>query len=94
MFDSKRKQKFLGIIGITFFCLMASPAPASALSISVHVPEKYTDVEAGERFYFEIDIKYPENTSRKDLRLNYVILRDGAIIAQAKFLKAPHTLLG
>jgi len=60
----------------------------SALSIVVHVPEKYTDVQAGERFYFEIEIKYPENPSRKDLRLNYEISKDGEIIAQSKVLKA------
>ncbi len=64
---------------------------AFALSIAVHVPEKYTDVHAGERFYFEVEIKYPENPSRKDLRLNYEVMKDDEIIAQAKFLKAIET---
>ncbi len=68
-----------------------SIASVSALSIVVHVPEKYTDVQAGERFYFEIEIKYPENPSRKDLRLNYEILKDDEIIAQSKVLKAIET---
>jgi hypothetical protein len=64
----------------------------SALSIVVHVPEKYTDVQAGERFYFEIEVKYPENPQRKDLRLNYEILTtDGEVIAQSKVLKAIET---
>lgn len=62
-----------------------------ALSASVHVPEKYTDVLAGERFYFEVDIKYPENISRKDLRLEYNITKNGEIISQSKFLKAVET---
>ncbi len=66
-------------------------APAYALSIVVNVPEKYTAVEAGERFYFELEIKYPENPSRKDLRLNYEILKDNEIIAQSKVLKAIET---
>ena len=65
--------------------------PVYALSIMVHVPEKYTNVKAGERFYFEVEIKYPENPVRKDLRLNYEILKDGELIAQAKFLKAIET---
>lgn len=65
--------------------------PVHALSIMVHVPEKYTNVKAGERFYFEVEIKYPENPVRKDLRLNYEILKDEEIIAQAKFLKAIET---
>jgi len=74
-----------------FLCVFVLPTSVSALSISIHVPEKYTDVEAGERFYFEVDIKYPENTFRKDLRLNYEILREGELVAQAKFLKAVET---
>jgi len=65
--------------------------PVYALSIMVHVPEKYTNVEAGERFYFEVEIKYPENPARKDLRLNYEILKDGEPVAQSKFLKAIET---
>jgi len=64
----------------------------SALSIVVHVPEKYTDVQAGERFYFEIEVKYPENPSRKDLRLNYEIVdEENNVIAQSKVLKAIET---
>jgi hypothetical protein len=68
-----------------------SIASVSALSVTVHVPEKYTDVVAGERFYFEIVVKYPENPSRKDLRLEYNIMKDGETIAQSKVLKAIET---
>ena len=64
----------------------------SALSVSVHVPEKYTEVVAGERFYFEIEVKYPENPKRKDLRLDYEILDSkGEVIAHTKALKAVET---
>ncbi len=76
-----------GMILLSF----VSMASVSALSVVVHVPEKYTDVVAGERFYFEIEIKYPENPSRKDLRLNYEISKDGEVIAQSKVLKAIET---
>lgn len=85
------KKKIACIVGAVFVFVLLLPLEAIALSISVHVPEKYTDVEAGERFYFEIDIKYPENPSRKDLRLNYEITREGEVVAQAKFLKAVET---
>ena len=65
---------------------------SSALSLVVHVPEKYTDVTAGERFYFEIEVKYPENPSRKDLRLEYEILTEqGDLVSQSKALKAVET---
>lgn len=85
--------KGIKIIAIWFIFLSVFflARPAWALSIVVHVPEKYTDVEVGERFYFELDIKYPENPSRKDLRLNYEIIEGENIIAQAQLLKAVET---
>ena len=84
-------RKLIPILFILSFFYFISLTSVSALSIVVHVPEKYTDVRAGERFYFEIEIKYPENPSRKDLRLNYNILKDGEVIAQSKVLKAIET---
>ena len=84
-------KEMIVIIIFLFILNFISMASVSALSVVVHVPEKYTDVNAGERFYFEIEIKYPENPSRKDLRLNYEILRDDEIIAQSKVLKAVET---
>lgn len=84
------KKKLMILIVFGFFLL--SLTYVAALSAVVHVPEKYTDVQAGERFYFEIDIKYPENPSRKDLRLSYEILtEDGESIAESQVLKAMET---
>lgn len=83
------KKLYLLILGFLVFSMFSS---VSALSLVVHVPEKYTDVTAGERFYFEIDIKYPENPSRKDLRLEYEILtEDGDLVSQSKAIKAVET---
>lgn len=76
-----------GGIGI----LLATPLSALAFSASLHVPEKYTYVKAGERFYFDVDLKYPENAARKDLRLTYQILSDSQVIAETKTLKAVET---
>ena len=83
--------KILYISVFLFFTVFINVNLAHALSIVVHVPEKYTDVVAGERFYFEIEIKYPENPSRKDLRLQYEILENDEIIVQSKVLKAVET---
>ena len=87
------KNKFLFLISAIFlFGLLLFPcSQVLAISASVHVPEKYTEVLPGERFYFEVEIKYPENTSRKDLKLEYNITKDGEIITQSKFLKAVET---
>lgn len=84
------KQKTLFIVFFSVI-ILGIPSFAHALSISVHVPEKYTDVKAGERFYFEVEIGYPENPKRKDLRFIYEIREGDIIIAQAKFLKAIET---
>ena len=86
--------KTLKIILILAFLLtinLLNPSQIDALSVVVHVPEKYTDVQAGERFYFEIEIKYPENPKRKDLRLSYEINKDDEVIAESKVLKAVET---
>jgi hypothetical protein len=83
------RKLYLILLGLLLVHMIGS---VSALSLVVHVPEKYTDVTAGERFYFEIDVKYPENPSRKDLRLEYEIFDvEDNLIAQAKTLKAIET---
>ena len=78
---------------ITFLAIIVfSLASVSALSITVNVPEKYNEVNAGDRFYFEIAVKYPENPTRIDLRLTYEIVdKNGEVIASSKALKAVET---
>ncbi len=78
------------IVILSLFFLLF-PLSALALSVGVNVPEKYTNIGAGERFYFELDIKYPENPSRKDLRLTYQILEGKTVISESKVLKAVET---
>lgn len=73
---------------VLFAFLFVRPEHIFALSLTVHVPEKYTNVSAGERFYFELDVKYPENPSRKDLRLTYQVLEGETVISKSKVLKA------
>ena len=89
--SDKKMGKCTLIVLLILVLSLLSLTSVSALSVVVHIPEKYTDVQAGERFYFEIEVKYPENPSRKDLRLNYEILKDDEIIAQSKVLKAVET---
>jgi hypothetical protein len=85
---NKKKLLFILFVAILF---LLPQFRVLALSAAVHVPEKYTDVLAGDRFYFEVEIKYPENTSRKDLKLEYDITKNGEIISQSKVLKAVET---
>lgn len=85
-----KRIKIIFIVSFLAVCLF-NLTPARALSLSVHVPEKYTDVQSGERFYFEVEIRYPENPKRKDLKFIYEIKDGNKIIAQAKSLKAIET---
>ena len=83
------------MIRVRFFFLLAFfllfSTTVSSLSIVTHVPEKYVEVQAGERFYFDVDIKFPENPERIDLRLHYQIKKDGKLISESKTLKAVET---
>ena len=57
-----KKIVVLGVFSLLLIVLLLGFV--SAFGASVHVPEKYTQVSAGERFYFTLDIKYPENIER------------------------------
>lgn len=77
---------------ISIGVLVVPGACVEALAIDLHIPERYTDVVAGERVYFEVEVRFPENPIRQDLRIFYTI-RDaaGEVVAQAQFLKAIET---
>jgi len=62
-----------------------------ALNLVIHIPEKYLEVTAGERLMFELEIKYPENIGRKDLRLTYQVKKGNEIVSESKVLKAIET---
>lgn len=87
------KSRTKNFLALTLLFYFAGTIYVFAANVDIKITEKYTNVSAGERLYFNVDIKYPENTSRKDLRLNYEILKDGKIIAQSNNLKAIETQL-
>jgi hypothetical protein len=77
---------------ILLFILIFSFVNVSALTLTVDIPDKYAKVSAGERFFFTLVVKYPENPSRIDLRLNYEVRNEyGDLVAQSKVLKAVQT---
>lgn len=76
-------RKLFFILIIVFYI-----SQSTAFSIKVKVPEKYSEVKAGERFYFETEIKFPENKEKVDIKLHYKILKDDELIAEAKMIKA------
>jgi hypothetical protein len=72
--------------------MLAMPDLVLAMSIAIGIPEKYSEVKAGEKVYFETEVKWPENVGRKDLRIEYSVKdKDGAETAYLKVLKAIET---
>jgi hypothetical protein len=71
---------------------VALPCFVSAMTIIIGVPEKYSEVKAGEKVYFQTEVKWPENIGRKDLRIEYSVKnKDGNEVAYLKVLKAIET---
>ncbi|MCX6795879.1 MAG: hypothetical protein NTW06_00045, partial [Candidatus Falkowbacteria bacterium] len=87
------KIKYLLTVCVLFFLAMAIlPGSVSAMSISVGIPEKYSEIRAGEKVYFETEVKWPENVGRKDLRIEYSVKdKNGQDVAYLKVLKAIET---
>jgi hypothetical protein len=78
------------IFGLIVAVLVISKS-VLALNLVIHIPEKYLEVTAGERLTFELEVKYPENPVRKDLRLTYQIKKGEEIVSESKVLKAIET---
>lgn len=90
--NSCHLHKKIFFLILLWLVLSINILPVYALSARVSIPEKYSSVTAGERLYFEIEIKYPENNTRKDLRLDYEILDEREeSLTRTKALKAVET---
>jgi uncharacterized membrane protein len=77
---------------LSLFIIMIFPTFAAAMTVSVDIPEKYSEITAGEKVYFETDVKWPENVGRKDLRIEYSVKdKNGNEVAYLKDLKAIET---
>ena len=94
--DFERKRKGIDkprkkLIYITITMVVLNLTFISAIYISVSVPEKYTDVIAGEEFYFTFELKEPENLGRHDILLEYEIKKGDKTIAGKTETKAIET---
>lgn len=78
---------FMWILGLIVVVVVVSKS-VLALNLVIHIPEKYLEITAGDRLTFELEVKYPENPSRKDLRLTYQIKNGDEIVSESKVLKA------
>jgi len=90
--EKREKMKRAINIVVIFSVLILFLNLASAMTLTINIPEKYSEVHAGEKIYFETEVKWPENNIRKDLRVEYSIKdKNGQEIAYLKVLKAIET---
>jgi len=90
--NKRNMKRVVNALLIGLFILVLSVSTASAMTATINIPEKYSQVSAGEKVYFETEVKWPENTGRKDLRIEYSIKdNSGQEIAYLKVLKAIET---
>ena len=86
------KHRIILFIALFITVTMMLPVFVSAMSITIGIPEKYSEVKAGEKVYFETEVKWPENVGRKDLRIEYSVKnKDENEVAYLKVLKAIET---
>ena len=80
------------MLASVLFFLVLTVNLTYAMTIVINIPEKYSEVYTGDKVYFETEVKWPENTQRKDLRIEYTIKdKEGNTISYLKVLKAIET---
>lgn len=89
--EKEMKRLLIVLLGMIFILILFVNL-SSAMTATINIPEKYSEVVAGEKIYFETEVKWPENTERKDLRIEYSIKNNNdEEIAYLKVLKAIET---
>lgn len=88
------------LFSLLIVVIIVYPKFSYAINITVRIGDQYTEISGGDRLYFEVEIKYPENLKRKDLRLEYQIIEPAIdagtsgntkIIASGKVLRVIET---
>jgi hypothetical protein len=89
--EREMKKILIVLLGMLFVLTLFANL-VYAMTATINIPEKYSEVIAGEKVYFETEIKWPENDGRKDLKIEYSIKnQNGEEIAYLKVLKAIET---
>ncbi len=76
---------------IVLVLLLGFTSQTFAFSLTTRIGDQSTELKAGDRLYFDVEIKWPENDRRQDLRVEYQILDQGQVIASEKVLRAVET---
>ena len=87
--DFIKRATAQAVLALVLF--FVSAPSVSAFSLTTRSGDQSTELKAGDRLYFDVEIKWPENDRRQDLRVEYQILSDGEVIASEKVLRAVET---
>jgi len=78
------------IIFSIFVILLIFPF-VTAFELSVTIPDKYQEIQAGETLQFQIAIKNIEKAGRHDIRLDYQLKKGNIVLNSRRELKAVET---
>lgn len=70
---------------------MSYPASLEAITAKLMISPRNLEVNSGDKVFFELEVLYPENTERKDLRIEYQITNEDTVVAHSKSLRAIET---
>ncbi|MGK0209666.1 MAG: hypothetical protein ACI83O_000948 [Patescibacteria group bacterium] len=62
-----------------------------SLGATVSIPKGFGDVSAGEQLHFIVDVMYPEQVGRSDLRFDYKIIQGGKVLISGQSVRAIET---
>ncbi len=79
------------IIFFVFIAILLTSQFISAFELSVTIPDKYQEMQAGETLQFQIAIKNIEKAGRHDIRLDYQLKKGSIILNSRRELKAVET---
>jgi uncharacterized membrane protein len=79
------------IVFSVFIAILLTSQFISAFGLSVFIPDKYQEIQAGETLQFQIAIKNVEKIGRHDIRLDYQLKKGNIILNSRRELKAIET---
>jgi len=74
-----------------FIAILLTSQFIFAFELSVTIPDKYQEIQAGETLQFQIAIKNIEKAGRHDIRLDYQLKKGNIILNSRRELKAVET---
>ncbi len=79
------------IMFFVFIVILFASQFISAFELSVTIPDKYQEIQAGETLQFQIAIKNIEKAGRHDIQLDYQLKKGSIILNSRRELKAVET---